>query len=339
MRAATGAAKGGKCVKTPQSKASRLHEDFGLLVEVAKLYYEEGLTQLEIGRQLQSSRSTVSRLLKEARDKGVVTITIDYKWVRDSALERDLARTFGLTQAYVLRADGRSEDEMIDGLGVLAARSLEEAVHYNLHHSLVLGVSYGRSVAATVRHVTPRPVKDLTVLQIIGALGSGNPLQDGPDLARQLANKYGASYRYLHAPLMVESAETRDRLLQEPLVKALLQTAQKADVVLTGVGSLSGDESGLFAGYLRQRDLAHLRKAGAAGHICAQFFGPDGRPVAENVNERAVTIGLEALRNIGTVITVAGGAAKAEALRGALRGGYMNVLITDDVAARGVLAP
>ena len=335
MRTATGAAKGGKCVKTPQLRASQLDEDLGLLVEVAKLYYEEGLTQLEIGRQLQSSRSTVSRLLKEARDKGVVTITIDYKWVRDSALERDLARTFGLTRAYVLRADGRSEDEMIDGLGYLAARSLEEAVR----SGLVLGVSYGRSVAAAVRHVAPRPVKDLTVLQIIGALGSGNPLQDGPDLARQLANKYGASYRYLHAPLMVESAETRDRLLQEPLVGALLRTAQKADVVLTGVGSLSGDASGLFAGYLRQRDLEHLRGAGATGHICAQFFGPDGRPVAENVNERAVTIGLDALKNIETVITVAGGAAKVEALRGALRGGYMGVLVTDDVAARGVLAP
>ena len=314
-------------------KASQLDEDFSLLVEVAKLYYEEGLTQLEIGRQLQSSRSTVSRLLKEARDKGVVTITIDYKWVRDSALERDLARTFGLTQACVLRADGRSEDEMIDGLGYLAARALEGAVH----SGFVLGVSYGRSVAATVRHVAPRPTEDLTVLQIIGALGSGNPLQDGPDLARQLANKYGATYRYLHAPLMVESAETRDRLLQEPLVGALLQTAQKADVVLTGVGSLSGDASGLFAGYLRQRDLEHLRAAGAAGHICAQFFGPDGRPVAENVNERAVTIGLDALKNIETVITVAGGAAKVEALRGALRGGYVNVLVTDDVAARRVL--
>ena len=67
-------------------------DDTGLLVEVAKLYYEEQLTQAQIGRQLQTSRSTVSRLLKEARDQGVVKITIQYKWVRDSALERDLAK-------------------------------------------------------------------------------------------------------------------------------------------------------------------------------------------------------------------------------------------------------
>ena len=309
-------------------------DDTGLLVEVAKLYYEEQLTQAQIGRQLQTSRSTVSRLLKEARDRGVVKITIQYKWVRDSALERDLKNAFSLEQTFVLRADGRTEAETIDGLGYLAARYLGGVIR----NGLVLGVSYGRSLASTVSQVAPRPLKDLTVLQIIGALGSGNPLQDGPDLARQLANKYSATYRYLHAPLMVESAETRDRLLQEPLVKDLVQTAKKADIVLTGVGPLTADASGLiFKGYLSKKDLGRLKKAGATGHVCAQFYGPNGRPVAAGVNERAVTIGLDALKAIPTVVVVAGGAAKTAALGGALRGGYADVLVTDDVAARGVL--
>lgn len=307
--------------------------DLSLLVEVAKLYYEDGLNQAQIGQQLQMSRSTISRLLKEARDKGVVKITIDHKWVRDSALERDLGNAFGLEQVRVLRADGRSEDEMIDGLGYLAARYLDSVVR----SGLVLGVSYGRSVAATIRHVTARPTEDVTVLQIIGALGSGNPLQDGPDLARQLANKYGASYRYLHAPLLVESAETRNRFLQEPLVKDLLQTAREADIVLTGVGPLTADASGLiFKGYLGKADLERLKKAGSSGHICAQFYGPDGQPVAAGVNERAITIGLEALQKIETVV-VAGGVGKVRTLGGALRGGYADALVTDDVAARGVL--
>ncbi len=309
-------------------------DDYSLLVEVAKLYYEDGFNQAQIGQQLQMSRSTVSRLLKGARDKGVVKITIDYKWVRDSALERDLISAFGLGQVRVLRADGRSEDEMIDGLGYLAAHYLGSVVC----SGLVLGVSYGRSVAATIRHVTPRHTENVAVLQIIGALGSGNPLQDGPDLARQLANKYAASYRYLHAPLLVESAETRDRFLQEPLVKDLLQTAREADIVLTGVGPLTADASGLiFRGYLGKADLEKLKKAGSSGHICAQFYDPDGQPVAAGVNERAITIGLDALRKIKKVVVVAGGGGKVRALGGALRGGYVDVLVTDDVAARGVL--
>ena len=309
-------------------------DDMSLLVEVAKLYYEEQLTQAQIGRQLQTSRSTVSRLLKEAHRKGVVKITIDYKWARDSALERDLTNTFGLEQALVLRADGRAEDEMIDGLGYLAARYLTGIIQ----DDMVLGVSYGRSIAATVRHVAGGS-RELTVLQVIGALGSGNPLQDGPDLARQLANSYGATYRYLHAPLLVESVETRDRLLQEPLVNDLLQTAKKADVILMGVSPLTADASGLiFTGYLTKRDLGNLRKAGAVGHMCAQFFGAGGELIDTSFNERAITVGLETLKAIPTVVTVAGGKEKAAALRGALHGGYIDVLVTDDEAAKNVLA-
>ena len=308
-------------------------DDTSLLVEVAKLYYEDQLTQTQIGRQLQTSRSTVSRLLKEARDKGVVKITIDYPWARDSALERTLTETFDLTNALVLRSNDRPESEVIDGLGILAAGYLETTVQ----DGMVLGVSYGRSIAATVRHVAGGR-RDLTVLQVIGALGSGNPLQDGPDLARQLANKYGATYRYLHAPLLVESAETRDRLLQEPLVKDLLQTAKQANVVLMGVAPLTEDASGLiFTGYLNKRDLGRLKKAGAAGHMCAQFFGTEGELIDTPFNQRAITIGLETLKTIPTVLTVAGGKEKAAALRGALRGGYINVLVTDDEAARGAL--
>ncbi len=308
--------------------------DLSILVEVAKLYYEDGLNQAQIGAQLRVSRSAVSRLLKDARAKGIVKIEIDYKWVRDSALERDLTQRFGLKHVWVLRSEGRSEDEMIDGLGYFAGHYLGSVVRAGM----VLGVSYGRSIASTVRQVNPRQLSDLTIVQIIGALGSGNPLQDGPDLARQLANKYSATYRYLHAPLMVESPETRNRFLQEPLVRDLLCTAREADIILTGVGPLSADASGLiFQGYLNRRDHERLEALGAVGHICAQFYDVNGQLVPSNINQRAITVGLDALKNISTVVVIAGGAKKVEALRGALCGGYADVLVIDDVAARGVL--
>lgn len=223
---------------------------------------------------------------------------------------------------------------MIDGLGYLAARYLGESIK----DDLVLGVSYGRSMASTVRHIAPQTFKNLTVLQIIGALGSGNPLQDGPDLARQLANKYGATYRYLHAPLMVESSETRNRLLQEPLVNDLMRIARKANIVLTGVGPLTRDASGLiFRGYLSKKDFKKLKRSGAVGHLCAQFFDADRNYLDTPINERAVTIGLNELKSIPEVVVVAGGATKVEALQGTLKGGYADILITDDIAARGIL--
>lgn len=309
--------------------------DLALLIEVAMLYYEEGRTQAEIGRHIGTSRSTVSRLLQEARNRGVVQITIDYSLARDSLLEKELKERFTLKDVRVLRSFERNVDDVISGMGQLAASYLAEVIG----DGMILGVSYGRSVASVVQRVSPKNLSDLVVLQVIGALGSGNPLQDGPDLARQLANAYGATYRYLHAPLLVESAEMRARLSQEPLVKDLLQTAKKADVVLMGVSPLTADTAGLiFADYLSKADLKRLGASGAVGHMCAQFFGADGELIDTPFNERALTIGLETLRTVREVLTVAGGLEKAKAILGALRGGYIDVLVTDDAAAREVLA-
>ena len=299
------------------------------------LYYEEGRTQAEIGRRVGTSRSTVSRLLQEARSRGVVQISIDYSLARDSLLERELKERFSLGEVRVLRSFGRSEGEVIGGMGQLAASYLDEIVR----DGMIVGVSYGRSVASVVQRVKPKNLADLVVLQVIGALGSGNPLQDGPDLARQLANLYGGAYRYLHAPLMVESARTRELLSHEPLVKDLLQTARQADVILMGVSPLTPDTAGLiFTDYLNKADLERLSASGAVGHMCAQFFHADGRLTDTPFNERAITIGLETLKDVREVVTIAGGLGKAQAILGALRGGYTDVLVTDDAAAQAVLA-
>ncbi len=318
-----------------QTATSPKPADLALLIEVALLYYEEGRTQAEIGRHIGTSRSTVSRLLQEARARGVVQISIDYSLARDSHLERQLQARFALKEVRVLRSFGHLEDEVVSGLGQLAASYLEEVIE----DGMTVGVSYGRSVASAVQRVKPKRLADLVVLQVIGALGSGNPLQDGPDLARQLANAYGGAYRYLHAPLLVESARMRELLSQEPLVKDLLQTAKKADLVLMGVSPLTADAAGLiFRDYLSKADLARLGASGAVGHMCAQFFGADGELIDTPFNERAITIGLETLRTVREVVTVAGGSEKARAILGVLRGGYIDVLVTDDTAVREVLA-
>ena len=166
------------------------------LVEVARLYYEQNLTQAEIGRQLSLSRSTVSRMLQRAREAGIVTITVKYDVARDHKLEDALRSAFALREARVLSSSRRSSDSIRNRLGKLGAILLEESLNDNS----TLGVSYGRSLANTVEQVRPRLSEGLTVVPVIGALGSDNPLIEGIDLTRQLATKLGARYRYLHAP-------------------------------------------------------------------------------------------------------------------------------------------
>ena len=303
-------------------------------IEAARLYYEQRLTQTEIGRKLSLSRSTVSRMLQRARDVGIVSITVNYDVARDRDLEERLCSAFALREARVLSSMGRSFDLIRNGIGKLGADLLEES----LGDCRTLGVSYGPTLAITVDQTRRRPSDGLTVVTIIGALGSDNPLIEGIDLTRQLATKLDARYRYLHAPLLVEDRRTRDLFLQEPTVKDVLQIGANANTVLLGIGSLQSETSGIiWTGYINRKERDWLRDIGAVGHMCAQFFDVEGKILDIGINQRSISIGLDALRRIENVIAVAGTTDKASAILGALNGGYIDSLVTDDRAARQVL--
>ena len=312
-----------------------------LLAEVATLYYEEHLTQAAISKRLGSSRSTVSRLLRDARNEGVVSININYPYTRDSLLESQLKEHFALTDTRVLRAGKLSAKDVLEGTGKLAAILLSKLIKKDM----ILGVSYGRSVAATIGNLQPSRSLALTVVQILGALGADNPLIEGADLARDLAGKYHATYRYVYAPLVAKDRRTRDLIVQEPLVKDALATGRRADIALVGIGALghhlevetSAAASLIWRGYLTEQDIDKLKKAGAVGNMCAQFFAADGALLEHPLNQRSISVGLQALQKIPTVIAVACGANKTEAILGALRGGYANILVTDDHTASRVL--
>jgi len=305
-----------------------------LLMQVAKMYYMEQLTQAQIGRNLNTSRATVSRLLQEARDKGIVKITIEYPWERDEELEKLVQGRFGLREVRVLASYDQPIETIRDGRGLLAAEYIDQIVE----DGLILALSNGRSIASTVKRLRPERKVDMTVVQAIGALGSDNPMVDGPDLVRNLAESYGAQYRYMYAPLVVEDHRTRDVLVQEHSVQETLTLARRADIAIMGVGALQAESSGLiWTGYLNAKDIAWLRSQGAVGHMCAQHFDINGRLLDVELNRRVVGIGLETLRSIETVVAIAGSTEKASAILGAIRGKYIDVLITDDQAAHKLL--
>jgi len=306
-----------------------------LLAQVASLYYEDDLTQGEIARRVGTSRSTVSRMLQEAREAGVVEITVHYPWRTVPELEDALRTRFGLRQARVLLGRGRTYEEIVRGLGALAARYVEGTVRADT----VLGISWGLAVHSTVRALRPERRLPITVVQMVGAVGEGDPLIDGPDLARLLAGVYGGQYRYLHAPLIVEDLRARDVLLQEPRIRETLELARRADVALVGIGAPHAAVYSLLrAGYVDRGAIAGLLAQGVAGDVCARHYDAQGRELDIDLNRRIVGIELEALHDVGQVVGVAGGEAKAGAILGALRGGHVDVLVTDDAAARKILA-
>lgn len=309
-------------------------ENLALLAQIASWYYEEDLSQSEIAQRIGRSRSMVSRLLQEARQQGLVEIRVRYPLKRNTALERQLQQTFGLRQASILAEPPAEYERMLQRLGALGAQQLQEY----LHDGTCVGISWGTAVHAVVQAMPQCPLQDVTVVQIIGALGQGDPMVDGPELARWLAQKLDASYRYLHAPLIVQDEALARSLQEERNIAATLQRARAVDVALAGIGSLDAATSSLRrAGYLDEPALRSLQTRGARGDILARPIDAHGLPLDGDLTRRIVGLDLQSLRAIPTAVMVAGGAAKAPAILAALRGGYPDVLVTDAATANTVL--
>jgi deoxyribonucleoside regulator len=314
-----------------QSDKSRL----AYLAEVAWLYYDQGKSQQEVAEEMGVSRSAVSRLLTEAREKGVVEIIVHYPWRPSPGLEQRLVSTFNLKAARVLVADNKGYEQMLEGLGVLAARYLDGF----LHDGMIIGISWGTALYQMIRAMRPRALPGVEVLQLIGATGAESIPTDGPILAQLLTSRLGGFCRYLHAPLIVDTEVARETLLQDRNIRETLARAERADVALVGIGCTDTELYSLRrAGYITEEETQRVRTAGVVGDICAQHYSLAGQWLDIDINRRAIGVSLNTLSKIGMVIGVAGGSRKAAALLGALRGHYVNVLITDDQAAEKVLA-
>jgi DNA-binding transcriptional regulator LsrR (DeoR family) len=305
-----------------------------LLLQVASLYYEQGLTQEEIAQRVNLSRSNVSRLLSQARHQGVVEIRVRRPVPTVPALESELKTRFGLHDAQVLANGMRSTDLTLRDVGALAA----EQIRNHLHDGMILSVGWGRALYETVQAFRPVSVRQVDVVQVMGGLGAVDPYIDGNELARHLAESLGAHLYYLRAPYVVESATICDALMKEPVIRLVMEMARNADLTITGIGSIRPELSGLLrAGYLTEDDLHTIAETGAVGDICGQYIDIHGEVCQLELHRRIITIDLPSLLAMKRVVAVAAWREKAPVILGALRGGFVDVLITDEAAAQEVL--
>lgn len=307
------------------------------LATVASLYYKLNQSQAEIADRFGVSTSKVSRMLKEARDRGIVDIRIHMPIPRDIALEQELAGTFGLRDALVLQSGPESDaDSLLRATGQLTASYLQRAIPA-LPKGASIGVAWGTSVFAAISVIGDMTDRMIDVVQLMGGVGSQTV--DSPDIARILALRLGGRHHDLHAPVLVEQATSRDILCAEPAVREGLQRARAVKLAVAGIGAVQDRGSSfLRAGLLTRADLAHLRAQGAVGEIVGRFYKIDGTMDGIDINQRIIGLDLNDLRRVPHSLAIACGLLKVEAILGALRGHLITVLATDDITARGVLA-
>lgn len=309
------------------------YEDARLMSQVLDLYYNRDHTQAEVARRLDASTSTVSRLLKRAREQGMVEFVIHTPFQHILELEQRLQAVFGIQHALVIPSIAEDGSTMRHTLGRAGASVLMR----HLREGVVIAISGGTSVHAVVQTVETSRSYDVEVVPFLGGV-QGRVTTDMNYLATELARRLGGKAYQLHAPAFVDTQEERDLLLSVRPVRQVLDTARNADVVLTGVGTVKPEVS-RFVDFtaLSVDEMSRIGELGGVGEIGAHVYDNRGRLCAAEYSERVVGLTLDELDQIPLKIGVAATQTKSWPLYGALRGGHLDQLVIDEAAARGIL--
>jgi DNA-binding transcriptional regulator LsrR (DeoR family) len=307
-----------------------------LIAEVAQLYHEERCTQNEIANKLRLSQGTVCRLLKKAEELGIVRTTVIPPTGTFVDLEELLEDKFGLTQVVIARAASDSEESIQHALGAAAGNFLEAT----LKPREVIGVaSWSATLLSMVEQMRRIwKVADCRVVQILGGLGDPSAEEHAHHLVMQLARLVQGEAHFLAAPGIVDSKAAGDVLAQDPHVRETLALFDRITVALVGIGPVE-PSSWLAASDNRflVAELQALEAKGAVGNICLRFFDARGEEMVDPLGFRVFGLELARLKSIPSVVGIAGGKRKYQAILGALRGRWINVLITDQFSAETLL--
>lgn len=302
-------------------------------IELARLYYEEKRTQEEIAAILGVSRSSVSRGLKLAHKIGAVQRRVVNPFNDFSGLAQSLQERFRLKRVHIASVADESDEAKKRQIGYAAASLLETMLAVNS----VVAVAWGSTIAEIVAAAQPSREVSAKFVQMLGTAGSIVAPEHINEVTRGLARVFRADWLHLPAPAIVDNEHTMAVLMEEQLVSEALDMCRKADIALVGIGTIDENNGAVTLGHMTACEMAGMRAAGAAGEIGYRFFDLEGRPCPSRLDGRIMGIDLEDLRSIPTKIGVAGGEHKIEAILGALRGRYVNVLVTDEITARGLL--
>lgn len=305
-------------------------DELRLVAKAARLYYERGLKQSEIARILDISQPTCSRLLKRALADRIVRILVAPPTGTCLELEEALQSLYGLKEAIVVDCED-DEDHILSGLGTAAAYYLETT----LKADDVVGISsWSATLLATVDAMSPPAAHAsagrVRVVQILGGVGSPAAEVHATHLTQRLARLMKADAVFLPAPGVVGSAEARRVLCADAFVAQALAQFERVTLALVGIGAVEPSRLLASSGNVFERgELEVLRKRGAVGDVCLRFFDASGDPVVTELDDRVIGMKPGQLRRVARSVGVAGGHRKFAGILGAVRGRWINVLITD----------
>ena len=307
-------------------------DELRLLAKIARMYHERGIRQPQIAADLHISQSRVSRLLRQASEMGIVRTTVSLPSGVYTDMEEELEARYGLLDSIIVDIDG----DVLRALGAAAAAYLGET----LSNGDIVGISsWSSTLLATVEAMRPKTglvVKVVT--QLVGGNGDARVQVDATRLMDRFASLTGAEPTFLPTPGLVSDPIVRDALLADPAVTGVLQIWNQLSVALIGVGSVQPSPLLQRSGNaIDPHEQAELMELGAVGDVCLRFFDQDGTLISSPFNDRVLAISPNQLKAVPRRIGVAGGPEKMTAIAAAVKGGWINTLITDLTTAEHLL--
>ena len=300
---------------------------------VAELYYERDLRQPEVAAVTGFSVSKVSRLLSAAREQGIVHISVEPAEEERPAVAAELAERFSVEVAIT---PGRERDDA--SAARLSGLAAADRLVPRLPETGAIGVAAGYTVSALAAALPRLERPGLTVVPLVGGWDTQNPVLDGNQVARRIADRLGAEARTLHAPAVVDTPAMRAALLRDSTVSATTSQWSKLALAIVGIGGTPEGHPGYrtVVDRLGEDSREDLRRLGAVGDLAGHFFRLDGSFV-EDWSTRMLAVPVEELRRLDGVFAVAAGAGKARPVLGALRTGVIDILVTDLRTAEAVM--
>jgi len=298
-----------------------------LLGKVARMYYERGINQPQIAEALNLSQPRVSRLLRQAQEVGIVRTVVSMPPGTYTDLEDEIQARYDMRDVVVVDASG-SGGEVMRSLGAATADYLD----VTLIGGDTIGVSsWSETLIEAVNVMRPKAgVVTDHVVQLLGGLGDAAVQVKATRLIERLAGLTGGTPVFLPAPGMVSTASARRAMMNDRSISSVVALWKELSIALVGIGSLEPSRLAAQSGNaIGEQEQADLRERGAVGDVCFRFFDDQGRQVKSPIDQRLIGIGYPELMKVPRRIGVAGGERKFAGIRAALRGKWINVLITD----------
>jgi len=312
-------------------------ERYYVKLKAAYLYYYDNLSQKEVADKLNISRPTLIKLLKEARQEGMVKIEIyDYRnYSNLIKIERQLCEKFGLKDAKLV-------DSFTDDINIIKDRiSKTAAAYFNkiIRSGVCVGVGWSGILENMANYITP--LKNITNAEFVTLLGgSGNlEFQINANLLNERIAKlyYNSSIHNIYAPIFTNDQILYNALMEDKSLKRVINKMRDLDIALIGVGGGDSSSTAMMTVSVSKDYVKEIHEENAVGNICARFFDIDGNICVRDLYDKTISIPLEILKKTPSIVAMASGQDRVKALIGAARGGYYNILITDENTAKAML--